>query len=166
MQSKPPTARKRANTPEAGLSRSAALALVVCIGCSISAPAWGADTCLQQPVGAWSDAVTPGDGACVLAAAFGNAFASPFTVFATVVSIGFPVLWLIAWVSTRKQRHAGRKRLEQHWPTIRARYLEVIDESFERREAVISELAQALDLGSGAIQAELARLGIYKARGG
>lgn len=134
------------------------------IGWSASA-AWGTDTCLQQPGGAWSHAATPGSDACVMAAAFGNAFASPFTVFVTVVSIGFPVLWLFAWVSTRKRRRAGRKRLKQHWPTIRARYLEVIDESFERRQAVVAELAQALHLSSGAIQAELARLGIYKARG-
>lgn len=164
MQSRAATAAQRVNTLKARLPRIASRAVMIGIGWSASA-ARGAAGCLQQPGGAWSYATTPGGGTCVMTAAFDNAFASPFTVFAAVVGIGFPVLWLFAWASTRKQRRAGRKRLKQHWPTIRARYLGVIDESFERRQAVIAELAQALNLSSGAIQAELARLGIYKARG-
>lgn len=81
-----------------------------------------------------------------------------------MVGIGFPVVWLYARIRQRRRLRAGRKRWQQHWPTIRARYLAVIDERYEQREAVIAELAQALELSSHTIQAELARHGIYKAR--
>ena len=87
---------------------------------------------------------------------------SPFLVFAGVVCVAFPVLWLCARVGNRQRRTTSRETWEKAWPLIRKRYLAAIDESFERRQAVIAELAQTLELSARAIQARLSLEGIYK----
>ena len=143
-----------------GLLSTHLLAIVFCVAW-LPCRVWCAEPCAHAPpTHHAAGQVQPECGTPVRS---GNSIVSPFLVFAAVVAVTFPVLWLFAWIRNRKQLRPGKNRSDQDWPVIRKRYLAVIDESFERRQAVIAELAQALGSSSSSIQARLAREGIYKA---
>lgn len=66
---------------------------------------------------------------CDTAVRSANTIVSPFLVFATVVAITFPVLWLLVAISNRKHLRPGRDRSEPARRVIRERNPAVGDES-------------------------------------
>ncbi len=66
---------------------------------------------------------------CDTAVRSANTIVSPFLVFAVVVAVTFPVLWLLVAISNRKRLRPNRDRSEPARRVIHERNPAVVDES-------------------------------------
>jgi hypothetical protein len=87
----------------------------------------GAEPCAQSPLTRYATGEVNPECATVVHSA--NTFVSPFLIFAIVVAVSFPVLWLLATISNRKHLRPGRDRSDPARRVTPGRNPMVIDES-------------------------------------
>ena len=110
----------------------------------------GAEPCAQSPLTRYATGEFNPECATVVHSA--NTFVSPFLIFAIVVAVSFPVLWLLATISNRKHLRPGRDRSDPARRVTPGRNPMVIDESGAAPLGVERVTTPGAGLGTAAAQ--------------